>query len=315
VTARRAAFAIVAALLAGCAGRSVVPGDGPPGNAAGARADRGFSWMAPDAKRKKTRLLYVSDDGTNDVYVYSYPQGTLEGTLTGFSFPEGECADKKGDVFIANSDAQTILEYAHGGTTPIQTLSDAGYFPVGCSVDPTTGNLAVANTYNTTFTGGGIAIYQKATGEPTIYTDTELNFPHLCGYDARGNLYADGFNSAFSFAFAEIPKGSSGFTAITLNQSIGFPGQVQWDGKYVAVGDDDASTIYQFTIGGTSGTKAGSTPLNGARDMAQFWIAGTKVIGPDTLDADVGFWNYPTGGSEIKTISGLSQPVGATVSK
>ncbi|HVR47993.1 MAG TPA: hypothetical protein VMT95_15290 [Candidatus Binatia bacterium] len=313
-TARRAAGVVVALLLADCAAQSLSPAGGPPGISA-AHVDHRPSWMARDAKKKRQHLLYVSDDGTNDVYVYSYPQGALQGTLTGFSFPEGECVDKKGDIFVANNEAQTILEYAHGGATPIATLSDAGYFPVGCSVDTVTGNLAVANTYDTSFSSGSIAIYQKATGKPTYYTDAVLVYPHFCGYDGLGNLYLDGINGDFSFAFADLPKGSSIFTNVTLNQSIGFPGQVQWDGRYVAVADDDVNTIYQFTIRGTSGTKAGSTPLNGARGVAQFWIAGSKVIGPDTLNAGVGFWNYPAGGSEIKTISGLNQPFGATVSK
>lgn len=313
-TALRAAGAVVALLLADCAAQSLSPTGGPPGISA-AHVDHGSSWMARGAEEKRQHLLYVSDDGTNDVYVYLYPQGTLQGTLTGFSVPEGECVDKRGNIFVANNEAQTILEYAHGGVTPIATLSDDGYFPAGCSVDPATGNLAVANTYDTSFSSGSVAIYQKATGKPTYYTDAALVYPHFCGYDAHGNLYLDGLNSDFSFAFADLPKGSSIFTNVTLNQSIGFAGQVQWDGKYVAVGDDDANTIYQFTIRGTSGTKAGSTQLNGERDVAQFWIAGSKVIGPDTLNGDVGFWNYPAGGSETKTISGLSQPFGATISK
>src|SRR5580692_2579193 len=56
------------------------------------RLDHGKSWMSPSAK--KSALLYVSDAGSGDVYVYSYPKGKLTGTLTGFNFPEGECADK-----------------------------------------------------------------------------------------------------------------------------------------------------------------------------------------------------------------------------
>jgi hypothetical protein len=40
-------------------------------------SDRGPSWMAPDAT--KNHLLYISDLGTNDVYVYSYPKGGVKG--------------------------------------------------------------------------------------------------------------------------------------------------------------------------------------------------------------------------------------------
>jgi len=70
------------------------------------------SWMTPDAKLRE--LLYVSDDATYDVYVFSYPQGKLVGTLTGFAAPGSLCSDAQGDVFIPNVLTSTIVEYAHG---------------------------------------------------------------------------------------------------------------------------------------------------------------------------------------------------------
>ena len=73
---------------------------------------------------QKADLLYLTDEGADDVYVYSWPRGELKGTLTGFDAPNGECVDKAGDVFVANEDESQILEYAHGGTSPIETLSD-----------------------------------------------------------------------------------------------------------------------------------------------------------------------------------------------
>ncbi|MFY9663932.1 MAG: hypothetical protein WAK19_05715, partial [Candidatus Cybelea sp.] len=107
--------------------QSVAP---QPNGAMRAHPDHNRSWMAPDAK--KQALLYISDLNTYDVYAYTYPKGKLKGRLTGFSGPEGECVDKKGHVFIANFAASNVLEYAHGGTSPVATLSDPGYYPVGC---------------------------------------------------------------------------------------------------------------------------------------------------------------------------------------
>ena len=99
--------------------------------------------MEPDAKRG--RLLYLSDAGTNDVVVYRYPSLVEAGVLTGFDEPQGECVDKAGNVWITNSLVSNVLEYAHGGTTAIATLSDRGQYPVGCSVDEKSGTLAVSN--------------------------------------------------------------------------------------------------------------------------------------------------------------------------
>jgi hypothetical protein len=65
--------------------------------------------------------------------------------LTGFNDPLGECIDKAGDVWIVNALAGQILEYAHGGTSPIATLSDSLYMAGFCSVSARTGDLAVAS--------------------------------------------------------------------------------------------------------------------------------------------------------------------------
>ena len=96
------------------------------GTAIAAHSNDGRSWMDPDAKTKD--LLYVTNPGLNEVLVYSYPQSKLVGTLTQFYFvPDGVCTDKKGDVWIVNNNAQEIVEYKHGGTTQIASLSDPGY--------------------------------------------------------------------------------------------------------------------------------------------------------------------------------------------
>ena len=65
--------------------------------------------------------------------------------MTGFNDASGACSDANGNVWITNAFQDsyaggTLVEYAHGGTAPIATLEDQGYFvPVACSVDPRTG--------------------------------------------------------------------------------------------------------------------------------------------------------------------------------
>ena len=273
--------------------------------------------MLPEAK--KGGLLYVGDQKTDDVYVYSYPHGKLVGTLTGFDIPTGLCSNKAGDVFIPNGFGADIVEYAHGGTSPIATLSDAGEGPSGCGVDPKTGNLAVANYCNSSCKGpGSVAIYVDAKGSPTQYTVPNISNVYFCGYDAKGNLFLDGTHNS-AFAFAELPSGKSTFKKITLDQTFQIPGNVQWDGTDVAVGDDGTGMIYQFTVSGKRGTEVGATPLTGSSYVTQFWIQPPNVIGPNIYSsgANILFWKYPAGGSPTKTIGGfssLSKPAGATVS-
>ncbi|HEX3368722.1 MAG TPA: hypothetical protein VHS56_04025, partial [Candidatus Cybelea sp.] len=91
--------------------------------------DRRPSYMQPDAG-KKAALLYVGDWATNDVDVYDYANGKQVGTLTGFSEPYGQCVDAKGDIYITNFGAGNAVEYAHGGSTVLNTYSRVGE-PIG----------------------------------------------------------------------------------------------------------------------------------------------------------------------------------------
>jgi hypothetical protein len=285
---------------------------------ASARSATGPSWMASDAKQQN--LLYVG--GVHVVNVYSYPQGKLEGRLRGFYRTEGECVDKKGDIYITNLGTNEIFEYAHGGTKRLATLKGYGG-ATGCAIDPTTGNLAVTNIE------GYLAVYKGARGKPTVYTDRKFQEFFFCGYDDKGNLFVDGQNRDIQFELAELPKGVATLASVTLDQSIGWPAGVQWDGKYVAVGNAGKTcgsctgpTIYRFAIQDGRGQLAGSTALGGgAWDVYQFWIDGKTVIVPNEYChtqclSDVLFFAFPSGGTATKKIlQGRGYPEGVVVSE
>jgi hypothetical protein len=311
----------VVALLSSCNGIGS-PGLGGAGQAQlratiggpkKAHPDRRRSWMAPDAKHRD--LLYLSNEEADDVYVYSWPGLKLKGTLTGFYAPNGLCADKAGNVFVANEDTSQIFEYAHGGTSPINKLSDPGQYPVGCSVDPTTGNLAVTNIDTPKGGPGNVAIYAHSSGTPATYTIPSFYYYFFCGYDNKGDLFVDGTASGSAFEFAELPSGATSLESITLNQTIDFPGGVEWDGEYVAIGDQEQPYIYEFAVSGTTGTLARSTPLDGTDDVSQFWIPGGHVVAPDFLNNEVQVFDYPTGGTAIKAIPNITTPIGSALSK
>jgi NHL repeat len=301
------------ALLAGCGppALSAAPSWQPQNNARAALADRAQSWMAPDAA--EIDLLYVSDVGSNAVYAYSYPGGALKGTLKGFARPSGLCVDKAGDVFVTDLTAFRIFEYRHGGANPIAKLKDPGYEPGDCSVDPTTGNLAVTNVSKPYTGAGNLLIYPKAKGPPKRYRDPAIVYYQFCSYDDNGDLFLDGMNAG-KFEFAKLPAGASSFTDITLNESFSYAGAVQWNGGAVAVGDYEQNVIYRFSISGRDGTEIGVTHLKGADFPIGFWLQGSRVIAPNDDGANVMFWNYPAGGSHTKLIRGLHYPWGATVS-
>jgi hypothetical protein len=272
--------------------------------------------MAPDAK--KLDLLYVSDYMTDDVDAYSYPQGKLSGVLRGilkgFVSPSGLCADKSGDVFIPDSSSAQVLEYAHGSTHLVRTLSDRKEIPYSCTVDPSSGDLAVVNIVSSSG-AGNVAIYAHARGRPKLYNYGFVFLWYFGAYDDRGDLFIDAADDVPSepAAFLELRKGSGTLQGITLDQTIQAPGGVGWDGKHVTVVDSGSSTIYRFSIAGTQGTEAGKTELRRARFVTQYVFAGNDAIGANYHGADVAFWKYPTG-VPIKTIDGFGEPFGVTVS-
>jgi hypothetical protein len=272
-------------------------------------AERGGSWMLPEAKSED--LLYISN--VNTVTIYTYPRGKHVGTLKGFYRAVGECADNAGDVFIANLD--TISEYQHGERKPIRTLSFSGYLADNCAVDPTSGALAVTWNKDTASTNY-VAIYQHASGSPTLYTVAGMLF-YFCGFDSAGDLFVDGeTESPLAFALVELSNHGDALINIDLNQSIEFAGAVQWDGKYLAVGDDEAQKIYRFSISGSSGTLEGAVDLGDAQSVYQWVIDAKKVVGSDDVPSTVRYWHYPAGGSAIKSITkGVFHPYGATISK
>lgn len=294
------------------------------------RYSRAHGWMASDIDRRN--LLYVSADDSgkvngDHVYVFAYPSGKSEGVLTGFTGPAGLCTDKTGDVFVTNYNAADVVEYAHGGTQPIKTLAEPYTYPIGCSIDPTTGNLAVTNAFGPR-NSGSIAIYPNAKGAPQIYEDSDLFDYFGCAYDDAGNLFVVAYNNSLRFAFAELPKGSATFTDIMLSGKVkkryGLA-TVQWDGKHVALGNVDTNMIYQVNILGSRAKIVGSTVLSDGDHVDQFSIPklgngevnpqGKKLVGPDYEGGNVHIWEYPAGGVPIKTITDIDQPAGTAISK
>lgn len=277
-----------------------------------------------DANAKGGPLLYASIWDTGEVYVYTYPKIALVGKLLGvFATPAGMCSDATGDVWITNYHGNSIYEYPHGGTKPILTLRD-GIDPNGCSVDPTTGDLAVTGT-NESITGpsesGAFAVYRKAEGfrRPHYYS-VPYATTTFCSYDDEGNLFVDGQGWRLEppFALSELRKGATSAATIILNQTLYSPGAVQWYRNNLTVGDTATQTIYRFAIDAGSGTQVGSihTDFDSGGQPGQFWIYRAKLILPTWFGPEpaIRFYTYPRGSGPVKMITGLKGPYGVTIS-
>jgi DNA-binding beta-propeller fold protein YncE len=316
---RRLALGASVILIAGCAGsQSTIGGSATlPQALIPTQGARLGSWMLPEAKNDD--LLYVSDNSTGFVHVFSYPAGQKLGTLEVGGEPEGECVDKAGDVWITRFRTTSVIEYAHGGSTPLGSVSTYPYTPWGCSIDPTTGNLAVTNTE------GSIGVYANARGNPRLYTappGDDYGFT-FCTYDDSGSLFA----SAPYSSIAELPKGSSEMMNMQLDFSINAQ-SIQWDKrhKYLAVAGykakGDPTPIYHVGVSGTTGNLIGTTLLKGTKrdKVAQFWIEGPKILGTSSafwprehtlIEKRVDSWPYPDGGTPTRVAHVAVSPSGA----
>ncbi|MGC1381016.1 MAG: hypothetical protein WA814_08335 [Candidatus Baltobacteraceae bacterium] len=228
--------------------------------------NRGKSWIRPDAG--KQWLLYVSDGatGTIDIYNYRVRVGKLYGQITGLSFPYGQCLDRGGNVYVVDNETAKIYEFAHGGTTPIATASDAYGNPIGCSVDPTNGDVAVANFNGASSGPGGLVVFAGGLdGSQTNYTNSLLYHLYPPGYDPHGDLFVQGTDYSGNDYFAELRKGSGTFDMLS-GLTIAFPGSVGWDGSYITATDQDyqygyTTMIYRLTVSGSAVTIVGKTNL------------------------------------------------------
>jgi hypothetical protein len=258
---------------------------------------------------KKHTLIYASSDH-HDVYVFAYPSGKLVQTLTGFESLGDICSDSNGDVWITNGASDTyrsgyLVEYAHGGTTPIATLDDA-YLPDACAVDPSTGNLAAVN-------GNGpasVAVYADAQGTPTYYSGGSLYGFYTASYDSTSDLFFTGYLDSLKLGTGWLQKGASTLSGFRLKPHM-FPHDgLQWDGQYLVVAAN-TTFINKYAIHGSVGKKVGSLSLPISR-MEHFAIQGSLLAATDVTNATVDLFHYPSG-KLIKAIDGVGA-IGVTIS-
>ncbi|MGA2761286.1 MAG: hypothetical protein ABSF08_13325 [Candidatus Cybelea sp.] len=293
---------IAATVLAGCGGSQPpmgAPGAMPQTSAIATHAEGGKSWMLPEAKNQD--LIYAVG-GCGGTCILSYPGGKVVGAISGYSGWDysADCSDASGNVYIADNDE--VAEFAHAGTTPIAIFSLPGDGARGCSVDPVTGNLAVV------YENSPVAVFKPGSGEPVTY-ESGLDATY-CGYDNAGNLFVDGFLSGEKYGLAELPKGGSTFLALSVSQSVGEPGQIQWDGKYITYesGGYPPVVVFQLEVYGSQATVVGTTTLQDIRHAPrQSWIYNDTIIAPYSNHGQhathIGTWKYPEGGRPSKKVT------------
>jgi hypothetical protein len=282
-----------------------------------------------------SRLFYVSDGGflgTNNVYVYTMPYGTrvgrLVGTLTGFVDPVGLCTDAAGDVWVTDGGASDLVEYAHGGTSPIKTLGGAGEFAYECAVNPKNGDLAVT----TNGPGGtGILIYKGASGQPTLHRYSHFQRMWYDSYDSSGRLFAIGtpINPRPPCVLVEF-NGKSFTTLTGLPKEMSHCGAVQAISGTINVEDESNShtgvaMMYEERLSGKTLHKLATSYFVEAQNCQQMTLLASIKSGrlsgnaycPDDSPAVIERYAYPNSAhqSELGSKTGAFRaPSGTAIS-
>ncbi|HEX3458475.1 MAG TPA: hypothetical protein VHR97_11020 [Candidatus Baltobacteraceae bacterium] len=275
-------MAVALIILAGCGGSTPLIGV----NAASIPAAAKDAWAGD--------LLYVATGG--DVYVLSYPSGKVVGRL-GVQYAVSLCSDKRGNVFVVQG--YGVTEYSHRGKL-VRTLQSSDV-ATSCSLDPTTGNLAVP------YVGSGgqyVVIYPGARGPGQTVYGIPFPVPGLCGYDIHGNLFVDGSLSVLS----ELPKGGTSFANYDLGPKIDLYDSINWDGTYVTLSNPGTHSIYRVKISHRVKI-VGATRVHGwvggfsfQSGGTQTWLKDGQFIAQWHNGGQLAIWSYPAGGAPTRVL-------------
>lgn len=282
----RCAFGIslAMAMLAGCGGTQNAA-TALPQNAAksaqSAKVHRPSSYPGD--------LLYVAGNG---VLIFTLPQGQFFGTIQNGQAVNA-CSDSSGHVWVTTYNGYAD-EYNRDGSGPIAQIY-MGYpsFIASCSVDPTTGDVALIVAVS----NGRVIVFPPGSSKGTTYSTPFA--PEAIGYDNKGNLFVVG---DLPLRVAVLPKGGSGsFMSLSFNKGGNYSAHVQWDGAYMALSTYyPGLKVYRFKVLGSQ-AKVVQTISFARQDGLNFWIQGGTFVAstlkrPRGRRYRVALWQYPQGG-------------------
>jgi hypothetical protein len=315
--------ALTAALLAGCG--TARPEFSPLGQTGGAarKAQSGTAFMYV--------TQFVRYGARSSIFVYSYPDLSYIGAFQARQAVRflGACSDSSNNVYITSTKGQ-VLVFTAGALAPRYRLSGLNYtygFNIGgCSVDPSSGNVAVTD-------GKNVAIYTHAQGTPSFYTvGSGFDGVDSCVYDNAGNLFIMGFHRISGVGYyvdlvlAELPAGGAYAMPVSINQEIRLRNEAeysqtaiggQWNDGLLTVSTvahNNKFFVYQLQVTGSSATVTGVSKLFFYSEFQHgySWISGDTIAVPAGMG--VGFWAYPSNRMGPQQTLYLGRTVSVTIS-
>jgi sugar lactone lactonase YvrE len=254
--------------------------------------------------------LFASSYWLNYVGIYCVTgkrqnQAPIGEITDGIRSPEGAATDAKGNLYVTNTGANTVTEYAAGSTSVSFTYSQGLSAPAAVAVD------AKQNVYVTSIGAGAVSVFPQGVNSPSK-TLTGIPYPIDLAVDMKGNLFVTTYTASFAEGVVlEYPAGSSQGTDLGI--VTGEPGGITLDkaGDIVTT-DQRLPGVLVFPPGSTSPSKIFAQAMYNPISL-RFNHAESKIFVGDSVDNAVDAFAYPAGTLADTITDGIDGPEGVAL--
>jgi sugar lactone lactonase YvrE len=269
----------------------------------------GPGWLSPAAKNCKQKL-FASSYWLDYIAIYCVDgkrqnQAPIGEITDGIRGPEGAATDSQGNLYVTNTPANTVTEYAAGSTNVSFTYSSGLSSPAAVAVDKK------QNVYVTSIGSGSVTIFLQGVNSPHA-TLTGIPYPIDVAVDAKRNTYVTSYTSSFSNGIIlEYPVGSTQGTDLGIVTEV--PGGIVLDKSGdIVTADQRLPGVLVFPPGS-------KTPSNTfARTMfnpisVRFDRSESQIFVGDSVDNAVDVFSYPAGKLVDTITDGIDGPEGVAL--
>lgn len=275
-------ISLAAMLFAACSSNDALTATNPPpSNQVPQGADR-------QGVNSESQLLYASNKEHSVIDVFSVPGYSKVGQISnGIEEPEGIATDESGNLYVANTDGDSVTIYKPNTTSPYRTLI-ASHIPDDVAV--------AANGY--VLAGdqeGGVDVYPPGKTSPSArLTNSGISIVRGVAVDANDNVYAAGTNASLQGVVIEYPDMRGGGTNLGLQDLESPLGVLIDENDSVVVSDVGVNKVLIYPQGKTSPSSEISVagPHRSALNQQE-----NLIYVPQGAGGDVDVLNYPNGKS------------------
>ncbi len=220
--------------------------------------------------------------------------------FTGLNYPTGVAVDGAGNVFIADTNNNRVVEVPANGGSQTTVAATGLHIPHGVMVDGA-GNIFIADY------GSQRVVEVPANGGAQTTVGTGLSFPSGVAMDGAGNLF---IASTGNGLVVKVP--ANGGPQTTVGTEVGVPSGVAVDGAgNLFIADSHNNRVVKVPANGGAQTTVAATGLNTPTSVA---VDGAgNVFIADTYNSRV--VEVPANGGPQTTVqaTGLGQVYGVAV--